>query len=167
MTMLKILLAGGLLAASAMTSASTAAPDATDIKAAHDLLASLQAEKMMRTTAGTSRYANPQQRSNVLAKLEKLTPEEIYTRLSLPLARILSKETAAEMTRFYSSTYGQRVLYQTYNHGAMLTQSDPVPTAKEKEELKRPEYLKANKAFKEAEPAIHHETFVLLSQIGK
>lgn len=83
------------------------------------------------------------------------------------MARLVSTETATEMTRYYQSSYGQRVLKQTYNSGPSLYDTAPVPTAKEKAELKRAAFVKADKAFKEAEPAIRHEAFVLLTAISR
>lgn len=168
MKWIKMLALTGLMAtASCSEAAPVAAPDASQVKAAHDLLASMQAEKMMRTTAGTSKYASPQQRQAVFDKLDKVPAEVLYQRLSVPVARLVSLETAQEMTRFYQSSYGQRVLKQAYYSGPSLYDQLPVPNAKEKAELRRPAYLKADKAFKEAEPAIHHETFVLLSAISR
>ncbi|MES2150567.1 MAG: hypothetical protein V4508_12345 [Pseudomonadota bacterium] len=144
--------------------ASAAAPDAAQAKAVHDMLAAMQAEKLMRMTAGMSRYADEKQRQAAMAKLDKVTPEEIYTRLAPPVAQLVTAKTAAEMTRFYASSYGKRVLHQTYNSGPGMY-ANPAPTAAEKLELKRPAYVKAGKAFKEAEPAIQHATFVLMTQL--
>jgi malate synthase len=172
MKSMKMLALAGLMAAANLASAAAgpaapSMPDAAQVQAAHDLLAAMQAEKMMRTTAGMSRYPTPQQRQAVFDKLDKVPAEQIYQRLSIPVARLLSTETAKEMTHFYLSSYGQRVLKQTYNSGPSLFDSAPVPTAKEKAELKRPAYVKADQAFKEAQPAIHHETFVLLTAISR
>lgn len=176
MKSMKMLALAGLMAAANLVSATAGAaagpaapsmPDAAQVRAAHDLLAAMQAEKMMRATAGMSRYPTPQQRQAVFDKLDKVPAEQIYQRLSIPVARLLSAETAKEMTHYYQSSYGQRVLKQTYNSGPSLFDTAPVPTAKEKVELKRPAYVKADKAFKEAEPAIRHETFVLLTAISR
>jgi hypothetical protein len=141
--------------------------DTAQLKAAHDLLASMQMEKMMRMTAGMSRYADEKQRRAVMDKLDKVAPEEIYRRLAAPVARLMTVETANEMTRFYTSSYGKRVLAGTYNSGASLYPGTPVPTAAERIELKRVAYVKADKAFKEIEPAIRHEAFVLITQIAR
>jgi hypothetical protein len=141
------------------------APDAVRVKAAHDLLTAMQAEKMMRMTAGMSQYASPAQRKEVMDKVIKLQPEMVYTRLALPVARLLSTETSTEMTNFYQSSYGKKVLHQTYNSGASLGPSVTTPTAAEKAALKKPAYVKADKEFKASEQAIHHETFILLKQI--
>jgi hypothetical protein len=128
----------------------------------------MQAEKMMRTTAGASRYANDAQRKAVMDKLNAVPPAQIYQRLAAPVARFVSTETATEMTRFYSSSYGKRLLHQTYNSGpSMYGQQDPVPTAAEKAELKRPATIKARQALAAADAAIKHEAFVLLGAISK
>ncbi|MET3134735.1 hypothetical protein AAKU55_005037 [Oxalobacteraceae bacterium GrIS 1.11] len=169
MKSMKVLVLAGLIAAASWASAATpaAAPDTAQVTAAHDLLASMQAEKLMRMTAGMSKYADAKQRQAVMDKLQKVAPEEIYRRLAIPVARLVTAETASEMTRFYASSYGQRVLQQTYNGGPGLYVTAPTPTAAEKTELKRPAYVKADLAFKEAEPAIRHAAFVLVADIAR
>lgn len=169
MNPIKTLAAASLLMSAlwAQASAPTAAPDAAQIKAAHDLLVSMQAEKMVRTTAGMSKYPSPAQRELMMAKLDKLPNETVYSRLALPVARLISTETAVEMTQYYQSSYGQKVLTQTYNGPPRLYPADPTPTAKEKAELKKPAFVKANQEFKAAEQAIHHEAFLLIGEINK
>ncbi|MFM9437072.1 hypothetical protein ACFDR9_004159 [Janthinobacterium sp. CG_23.3] len=153
-------------ATAAAAPAAAAAPDAAHIAAVHALLAAMQAEKMMRATAGASNYANPQQRQAVYDKLAKVPAEEIYRRLAGPVARLVSSATATEMTRFYGSAYGKRALFQTYNSGASLyPEGAPTPTPAEKADLKRPAYVAADKALAAAQPAIQHEAFVLLQEI--
>lgn len=147
--------------------AAAAAPDAVQVKAAHDLLLSMQAEKLLRMTAGMSKFPSPAQREITMAKVEKLTPEMVYTRLAQPVARLVSTETALEMTRYYQSSYGQKLLKETYNGGPRMYAADPTPTPAEKAELKKPAFVKANMEFKAAEPAIRHEVFVLLTEINK
>jgi hypothetical protein len=78
--------------------AATPNPDAAQVKAAHDLLAAMQAEKMMRMTAGMSQYASPAQRKEVMDKVINLQPEIVYTRLAAPVAKLLSPDTVTEMT---------------------------------------------------------------------
>ena len=168
MNVMKMLAAAGLMiTALCAAAAPTATPDAAQIKAAHDLLASMQAEKMVRTTAGMSKYPSPLQRDAMMAKLDKVPSESIYSRLALPVARLISTETALEMTQYYQSSYGQKVLQQTYNGPPQLYPADPTPTAKEKTELKKPAFVKANQEFKAAEQAIHHEAFLLIGEINK
>ncbi|NRR32288.1 hypothetical protein HSX11_19100 [Oxalobacteraceae bacterium] len=167
MKSMKLLAVATLMAlANLATAAAPATPDAAQVKAAHDLLASMQAEKMLRMTAGMSRYSDPKQRDAIMAKLDKTSAESIYQRMAEPVARLLTLETATEMTRFYQSSYGQRVLQQTYNSAASLGVVEIKPSAAEKIELAKPAYKKADKAFKEAEPAIHHEAFVLIKAIA-
>lgn len=147
------------------THAATPNPGAAQVKAAHDLMAAMQAEKMIRMTAGMSRYATPEQRKQVMDKVIHLQPEFVYNRLATPVAKLLSTETSLEMTKFYQSSYGQKVLHDTYNSSAQMYPSMPKPTAAEQAELKKPAYLKAEKEFKENEQAINHETFVLLKEV--
>lgn len=163
MKLISTILTAALLAGAAY--AATPNPDAAQVKAAHDLMAAMQAEKMMRMTAGMSKYASPEQRKQVMDKVIKLQPEFVYTRLATPVAKLLSTETSLEMTRFYQSSYGKKVLHDTYNSSAQMYATAPKPTAAEQAELKKPAYLKADKEFKANEQAIHHETFVLLKEI--
>ena len=160
-------IAGWASAAAPAPAAATAAPDAARVKAAHDLLVSMQAEKLLRMTAGMSKFPSPAQRELTMAKVEKLTPQMVYTRLSQPVARLVSTETALEMTRYYQSSYGQKLLHQTYNGGPRMYAVDPTPTPAEKIELKKPAFVKANTEFKAVEPAIRHEVFLMLSEINK
>ena len=162
-----MLAAAGLTIATLAGAASAAAPDAVQVKAAHDLLLSMQAEKLLRMTAGMSKFPSPAQREITMAKVEKLTPEMVYTRLAQPVARLVSTGTALEMTRYYQSSYGQKLLKETYNGGPRMYAADPTPTPAEKAELKKPAFVKANTEFKAAEPAIRHEVFVLLTEINK
>ncbi|SFG43976.1 hypothetical protein SAMN05518865_11266 [Duganella sp. CF458] len=140
-------------------------PDARQVKATHDLLVAMQAEKMMRMTAGMSRYPSEAERKKVMDKVTATPSETIYAGLATPVARLLSPETVTEMTRFYQSSYGQKVLNNIYNSGAQLYPSVPKATPAEQAELKKPAYIKADVEFKANERAIHHEVFVLLKQI--
>lgn len=172
-----LLAAAGLMAISALSMAAapatapaastTAAPGPVQVKAAHDLLAAMQAEKLTRTVAGGSKFANEQQRLAFMAKLDKVSAEQIYQRLAAPVAKLVSAETALEMTRFYQSTYGQKVLQKAYNGGPSMYEVAPTPTPAEKKELQKPAYLKADKEFQAARAAIRHEVFVLVSEISK
>jgi len=155
------------VAAAPVAPVTTGAPAAAHLKSVHDMLAAMRADMLMRSIAGASRFASEDQRKSVFAKLDKVPPAQIYQRLTAPVARLVSAETALEMTRFYSSTYGQKVLKQTYNSGPSYGSNEPAPTPAERKELKRPEYRKAHKAFLEAESAIRHEGFVLLQAISK
>ena len=160
---------GPAMAAPATPAAPVAgAPSAAQVQAVQGLMAAMQAEKMMRSTAGASRYANEAQRLAVMDKLGKVPPAEIYQRLATPVARFVSTDTALEMSKFYASSYGQKVLQQTYNSGPrMYAQEAPTPVGPEKAQLKAPALVKARQEFAAAEPAIKHEAFVLLSAIIK
>jgi hypothetical protein len=140
-------------------------PDANQVKATHDLLVAMQAEKMMRMTAGMSRYATPAERDRVMDKVMALPAETVYNGLAAPVARLLAPETVTEMTKFYESSYGKKVLNSIYNSGAQLYPSVPKATPAEQAAMKKPAYLKADREFKANEQAIHHEVFVLLQQI--
>lgn len=161
------LISAFMLAASLAVSAHAANPnpDAKQVAATHDLLVAMQAEKMMRMTAGMSRYASEAERKNVMDKVTATPSETIYAGLATPVARLLSPETVTEMTRFYKSSYGQKVLNNIYNSGAQLFPSAPKATPAEQAELKKPAYIKADSEFKANEPAIRHEVFLLLKQI--
>lgn len=145
--------------------ATNPSPDAKQVRAVHDLLAAMQAEKMMRMTASMSRYATPAERDRVMDKVMALPAETVYNGLSTPVARLLSAETVSEMTLFYQSSYGKKVLNSIYNSGAQLYPAIPKATPAEQAALKKPAYIKADREFKTNEQAIHHETFVLLQQI--
>lgn len=140
-------------------------PNAAQVKAAHDLLVAMQAEKMLRMKAGMSRYASPQDRDRVMNKVMATPSETVYNKMALPVARLLSPETVVEMTRFYQSSYGKKVLDNTYNSGAQLYPTAPKATKAEQAELKRPAYLKADQEFQANERAIQRETFLLLKEI--
>lgn len=180
MNALKLLAVAGLMAISTLAVAAApafatapaaataaAAPGAAQVKAAYDLLAAMQAEKLTRTVAGGSKFSNEQQRLAFMAKLDKVPAAEVYNRLAAPVAKLVSAETAMEMTRFYQSSYGQKVLQKTYNGGPSMYDDAPKPTPAEKAELAKPAYIKADKEFQAAKPAIRHEVFVLVSELAK
>lgn len=146
--------------------ACAAAPAPASPKTTHDLLAAIQAEKLVRMKAGMARYANEQQRKAVTAKIDAVPAETIYTRLSGPVAKLLSETNAAEMTRFFQGSYGQKLVHAKYNSGPSLYAQDPKPTAAEAAELKRPAVVQARAACAQAEAAIEHEAFVLVTQLA-
>lgn len=140
------------------------------VKAVSDMLKAMQVEKMMRTIAATSRYANAEQQKNAIGKLENVPYEQIYARLAYPLAKVISVETAKEMTKFYNSSYGQKVVHEMYNSRGGVTMGEatgPKATPAERKALKDPAYLKAQKEFDAAQPAIQHEAFQLFQAIIK
>jgi hypothetical protein len=138
------------------------------VQAVTDLMAAMQMEKKMRTIAYSTRFANEQQRTAAHAKLEKVPPAQIYARLAYPLARFISAETASEMARFYSTSYGKKIVYQMYNNTAAFAgPAQPAATADERKDMQRPAFIKASKALADADGAIRHEGFVLLQAIVK
>jgi hypothetical protein len=153
-------------AAAPAAPATAAAPDAATVKAAQDMLAAMQAENLVRSVASASRFPNEQARTAAMAKIDKLAAADVHKRLAAPVAKLVSAETAAEMARFYQSSYGQKVLKQKYNsHASLGGDSAPQATKEEKAALKKPAYLKASKEFEAAEPAIRHEVFVLIKSV--
>lgn len=167
---LALLVASCSLSFSPVRAASPAATVVTvgHVQAVTHLMAAMQAEKMMRTVWGMSRYASEQQRNAAYAKLEKVPPEQIYARLAYPLARTISEETANEMARFYSSSYGKKILYQRYNSkGSFGEPPAPAATATERKDMQRPAFIKASQNLAAADDSIRHEGFLLLQSIAK
>jgi len=156
-------------AASAAPALAASVPNATHVKAVQDLLGAMQAENVLRGVAARSRYASEAQRRDVFAKLGKTPPTEVYQRMAPPLARVISADTAAEMTRFYQTPYGKKVIHDRYNSagGIIMPGAVPVVPPEEKKERKRAAYVKASKELADAQPAVEHEAFVLLQQINK
>lgn len=167
---LAVLIASSTLSFAAAPAAAPAAGVITvgHVQAVTDLMAAMQMEKMMRTITGASRYPSEARRSATYAKLEKVPPAQIYARLAYPLARTISAETASEMARFYSSSYGKKIVYQMYNSKASYgAPTAPAATAAERQDMQRPAFIKASKALAEADGVIRHEGFVLLQSIAK
>ena len=155
--------------AAAPAAASVAANSAAHVKAVQDLLAALQAEKVLRGVAARSRYQSEAQRQAVFAKLGKTPPAEVYRRLAPPLARAISADTAIEMTRFYNTPYGKQVVHNKYNSASqiMMPGMKTAVAPEEKKERKRAAYVKASKELAEAQPVLEHEAFKLLQSINK
>lgn len=167
---LAVLMASAPLSYAAAPVAAPAAGVVTvgHVQAVTDLMVAMQMEKMMHTITGSSRYASDAQRAAAYAKLEKVPPAQIYARLAYPLARSISAETASEMARFYSSSYGKKLVYRMYNSKASFAEPNgPVATAAERKDMQRPAFVKASKALAEADGAIGHEGFVLLQAIAR
>lgn len=167
---LAVLIASSTLTLAAAPATAPAALVVTNghVRAVTDLMAAMQAEKMMRTITGTSRYASEAQRTAAYAKLDKVPPAQIYARLAYPLARTISAETATEMARFYATDYGKKVVYRMYNSRASYGEpTGPVVTAAERKDMQRPAFIKASKELAAADGAIRHEGFVLLQSIAK
>jgi hypothetical protein len=167
---LAVLFASCGLSFAAAPAAAPAAAVVTNghVRAVTDLMAAMQMEKRMRTIAGASRYASEQQRNAVYAKLEQVPPAQIYARLAYPLARTISEETANEMARFYSSSYGKKIVYQMYNSRPSYGEpARPALSAAERKEMQRPAFIKASKELAEADEAIRRQGFLLLQSIAK
>lgn len=156
-------------AAPAAVSASAAVASPAHVQAVQDLLSVMQYEKALRGVAARSRYQSDAQRKAVFAKLDKTPPAEVYRRLAPPLARVVSADTAIEMTRFYNTPYGKQVIHRKYNSAAQIMMpgmTTAVPP-EEKKERKRAAYVRASKELADAEPMFQHEAFKLLQAINK
>jgi len=170
---LSLAFAAPAFAAPAAASASAPAPvDAVTpahVKAVQDLLGAMQVENVLKGVAGRSRYPSEDQRKAVFAKIDKTPPAEVAQRMAAPLARVISTDTAVEMTRFYNTPYGKKVIYEKYNNrgGIMMPGMVAAVPPEEKKERKRAAYVQASKQLADAQPAIDHEAFVLLQQINK
>jgi len=147
----------------------TAAPTPAHVKSVQDLLAAMQVDKAMRGVVARSRYPSEAQRQAVSAKFERTPPAEIYRRLAPQVAHFVSADTATEMTRFYTSPYGKRVIHDRYNSRSQIMM--PGMTAavppEERQARKRAAYVQASKELAAAEPMIDREAFKLLQQIDK
>ena len=151
------------------TAAQAAVTGPAHVQAVQDLLGAMQAENVLRGVAARSRYQSAGQRQAVFAKIDKTPPAEVYRRLAPPLARVISADTAIEMTRFYNTPYGKQVIHNRYNSGAQLTMPGmkPAVPVEEKKERKRAAYVLASKELADAEPAVQSEAFKLLQMINK
>ncbi|VXB60407.1 hypothetical protein [Massilia sp. 9I] len=166
---LSLVAGNAAFAAPAAAPSQAAATNPAHVKAVEDLLASMQVEKVLRGVAGRSRYPSEAQRKEVFAKLDRTPPAEVYRRLAAPLAPVISADTATEMTRFYNTPYGKKVIQARYNSSAqiMFPGTKPVVPPEEKKERTRAAYVNASKALADAQPAIESEAFKLLQMINK
>ncbi len=166
---LSLALTAPAFAAAPAPAAQAAASNPAHVKAVQDLLASMQVEKVLRGVASRSRYASEAQRKAVFAKLDRTPPAEVYQRMAPALAPVISADTAAEMTRFYNTPYGQKVIHDKYNSGTqiMFPGAKPVVPPEEKKERKRAAYVQASKELADAQPMIEREAFKVLQQIDK
>jgi hypothetical protein len=166
MKFVKVLLLVGMLVSGSLARA--ADEPVAHLKAVTDLMAAMQTEKMMRTITGTSGFASEEKRAIAFTKLAKVPAAEIHQRLGRQSRRYISMATALEMTHYYQSAYGQKMLYSTYNSRASLGGGGgPVPTAAERKDMARPEFIKAKKEFDGAEQYIRHEGFLLMGAINR
>ena len=146
-----------------------AASSPAHVKAVQDLLGAMQVEKVLRGVAARSRYPSEAQRKEVFAKLDKMPPAEVYQRLAPQLTNAISADTATEMTRFYNTPYGKKVIYSKYNSSAemLMPGMKAVVPPEERKERKRAAYVQASKELADAQPMIEREAFKLLQQINK
>ena len=156
-------------AAGATAPAQSAVSGPAHVKAVQEMLAAMQVEKAMRGVVARSRYPSEAQRQAVSAKFEKTPPAEIYQRLAPQVAHFVSADTALEMTRFYNTPYGKRVIHDRYNGRSqiMFPGATVAVPPEEKKERKRAAYVQASRELAAAEPMIDREAFKLLQQIDK
>jgi len=138
------------------------------LQAVQDLLGAMQFELALRGVAARSGYQSEAQRKAVFAKLDKMPPAEVYRRLAPSLARFVSADTAMEMTRFYSTPYGKKLIHARYNSAAqvMMPGARTAVAPEEKKERKRAAYVQASKELADAEPMFQREAFKLLQKIN-
>lgn len=166
---LLVVLVNPAFAATTAPAIPASATNPAHIKAVQDLLGAMQIQKVLPGVAARSRYQNEAQRQAVYAKLDKVPPAEIYQRMAPPLAKVISADTATEMTRFYNTPYGKKVIYGRYNSSAQIQMPGMamgVPAA-EKKERQRAAFVQASRELESAEPAIEHEAFIVLQAIDK
>lgn len=158
-----------VFAAAPASTANTAALAPARVQAVQDLLRAMQSEKVLRSVAGRSQYANDAQRQAVYAKLDRVQPAQVYQRMAPLVAPAISAETATEMTRFYETPYGKQVIHARYNSTAqiMMPGMRTMVAPEEKKERQRAAYVKASKELADAQPAIDHAAFQVLQQINK
>jgi hypothetical protein len=166
---MSLLAAAPAFAAAAAPAAQATAPGAAHVQAVQDLLGAMHLENELRSVAARSRYPSDAQRKAVFAKLDKTPPAEVYRRLAPPLARVISADTAIEMTRFYNTPYGKQLIHRKYNSGAqvMMPGAQAAVPLEEKKERKRAAYVLASQELAAAEPAIQSEAFKLLQLINR
>jgi hypothetical protein len=164
-----LLVAAPVFAAPAISTTQTTAAAPAHVKAVQDLLGVMHAEYVLRGVAGRTRFPSDAQRKAVFARLDKMPPAEVYRRMAPPLARVISLDTAVEMTRFYNTPYGKQVIHNKFNSGPglMLPGARPSVPPEEKKERKRAAYVVASKELADAEPAVQSEAFKLLQAISK
>jgi hypothetical protein len=166
---LSLVFVGPAFAVTTAPAGQAAALSPAHVKAMQDLLSAMQIEKVLWGVAARSRYQSEGQRRAVVAKVEKVPAAEVYQRLASPLARVISAETAIEMTRFYNTPYGKQVIHNKYNSTAQIIMPGmrTVVPVEEKKERKRAAYVHASKELADAEPVVEHEAFKLLQLINK
>jgi len=163
-----MLVAAPVFSATAAPAPNAVAASPAHVQAVQDLLGVMHVEYELRAVAARTRFPSEAQRKAVNAKLDKMPPAEVHRRLAPTLAGKISVDTALEMTRFYNTPYGKKLIQQKYNSGPQIMMpgmSSAVPP-EEKKERKRAAYIQASKELAAAEPAIQHEAFKLLQALN-
>lgn len=165
---LSLLAATPAFAASPAPTMQAGAISAAHVKAVQDLLGAMQFEFAMRGVAARTRFPSEAQRQAMFARLDKMPAAEIHRRLAPSVARFVSADTAIEMTRFYGTPYGKKVIHSRYNSGAqiMMPGARPGVPPEEKKERKRAAYIHASKELADAEPMLQREAFKLLQALN-
>jgi hypothetical protein len=161
--------AAPVFAAPALSATQTAVPASAHVKAVQDLLGVMHTEYVLRGVASRTRFPSEAQRKAVYARLDKMPPAEVSQRMAPALARVISLDTAVEMTRFYNTPYGKQVIHNKFNSGPglMMPGARAAVPPEEKKERKRAAYVVASKELADAEPAVQSEAFKLLQAISK
>lgn len=156
-------------AATPAPTAQAAIPAPAHVKAVQDLLGVMHTEYVLRGVASRTRFPSEAQRKAVYARLDKMPPAEVSQRMAPALARVISLDTAVEMTRFYNTPYGKQVIHNKFNSGPglMMPGARAAVPPEEKKERKRAAYVVASKELADAEPAVQSEAFKLLQAISK
>lgn len=165
---LSLLAAAPAFAAAPAPAVRTGVASPAHLQAVQDLLGAMQFELALRGVAARSGYQSEAQRKAVFAKLDRMPPAEVYRRLAPSLARFVSADTATEMTRFYQTPYGKKVIHARYNSAAQVVMpgARAAIAPEEKKERKRAAYVAASKELAEAEPMFQREAFKLLQKIN-
>jgi len=165
---LSLVVAAPAFAATAAPATPATAASPAHVQAVQDLLGVMHVEYELRAVAARTRFPTEAQRKAVNAKLDKMPPAEVHRRLAPALTGKISADTATEMTRFYTTPYGKKIIHQKYNSGPqiMMPGMSGAVSPEEKKERKRAAYVQASKELASAEPAIQHEAFKLLQALN-
>ena len=165
---LSMLVAAPAFSATAAPAPQAAAASPAHVQAVQNLLGVMHAEYALRAVAARTRFPTEAQRKAVNARLDAMPPAEVHRRLAPALTRAISLDTATEMTRFYGTPYGKKIIHQKYNSGPQIMMPGMLGAVspEEKKERKRAEYVQASKELAAAEPAIQHEAFKLLQALN-
>ena len=165
---LSMLVAAPAFSATAAPAPMAAAASTAHVQAVQNLLGVMHVEYELRAVAARTRFPTEAQRKAVNAKLDNMPPAEVHRRLAPSLTRVISLDTATEMTRFYGTPYGKKVIHQKYNSGPQIVMPgmSGAVSPEEKKERKRAAYVQASQELAAAEPTIQHEAFKLLQALN-